>query len=407
MYPTEECELALRTQSYRNRRDDCDVCQIERKNQLEARELTFAGHRRDRCAATARPDRLLFDGEVYGLVGPNGAGKTTTFKVLATLSKPDEGRVLIDGLDATVSIPEVRRNLGFMPDSFGGYDAFKVEEYIDYFGALYGMTRADRRARGAAVLDLTDLAAKKGAPVRALSKGMKQRLCLAKTLLHDPKVLILDEPAAGLDPRARVEIRSLLSELRSMGKTLILSVVPSLDTPVCESQTGTLAAATLPAGVSLLTVSRDLLPAQRRFLEDNGVKTTLSSDFRNGAFGLMPTEPTRAQVQGRRDVQDVWIVGLEQMRQACLRHHECASRVDLVHQIDNRLHFFDVKSIFFRIFSNYISGNKGRYIIPGLTRQSFQFPEVTGIILTHCTFDSSGIAIIPCHRQIPISESFI
>lgn len=174
-------------------------------------------------------------GEVFGLVGPNGAGKTTTFKVLATLARPDAGRVLIEGRDTTVDVPEVRRSLGFMPDSFGGYDSFRVTEYLDYFGALYGMRRRDRLERAEAVLELTELTGKRDDSVRALSKGMKQRLCLAKTLLHDPEVLILDEPASGLDPRARLEMRELLRELRAMGKTLVLSshILPELES-LCD-----------------------------------------------------------------------------------------------------------------------------------------------------------------------------
>jgi ABC-2 type transport system ATP-binding protein len=174
-------------------------------------------------------------GEVYGLLGPNGAGKTTAFRILATLTLPDAGSVRLDGTDAVESPREVRRQLGFMPDLFRGHDTFLVEQYLHYFGALYGLVRRERRRRVEEVLELVELQGKREAPVRGLSRGMQQRLCLARTLLHDPGVLILDEPAGGLDPRARIEIRSLLTELRAMGKTLILSshILPELET-LCD-----------------------------------------------------------------------------------------------------------------------------------------------------------------------------
>src|SRR5204863_258977 len=162
-------------------------------------------------------------GEVFGFIGPNGAGKTTTIKMLATLMLPTEGRVSIGGFDVVTEPHEVRRMIGYMPDSFGVYDDLLVWEYLDYFAALYKLDPGRRKRAISDVLELTDLTVKRGSQVMSLSRGMKQRLCLAKTLLHDPSVLLLDEPASGLDPHARIEIRELIRELCRMGKTVLVS----------------------------------------------------------------------------------------------------------------------------------------------------------------------------------------
>jgi len=160
----------------------------------------------------------LEQGDIFGFIGPNGAGKTTTIKILATLLRPTAGRAVIDGIDV-VRFPEaVRAIIGYMPDFFGVYDDIKVWEYLDFFAAAYKIPRVKRPGIIDDVLELTDLTIKKEAYVEELSRGMKQRLCLAKTLVHDPKVLLLDEPASGLDPRARIEIKELLKELKSMGR---------------------------------------------------------------------------------------------------------------------------------------------------------------------------------------------
>lgn len=163
------------------------------------------------------------EGDIFGFIGPNGAGKTTTIKILATLLKPTQGYALVCGYNVLTQSEDVKRVMGYMPDSFGVYDDMKVWEYLDFFGAAYRIEKARRKQIIDDVLALTDLTHKKDAPVEALSRGMKQRLCLAKTLVHDPKVLLLDEPASGLDPRARIELRELLKELRRMGKTILIS----------------------------------------------------------------------------------------------------------------------------------------------------------------------------------------
>lgn len=162
-------------------------------------------------------------GEVFGFIGPNGAGKTSTIKVLATLQKPSAGRVLIAGHDVTEVPHIVRRKIGYMPDFFGVYDDLTASEYLHFFAAAYQLEPAHRASVVRDVLSLTDLSEKVDAPVDGLSRGMKQRLGLARVLLHDPDLLLLDEPASGLDPRARIEMRELLKELQGMGKTIIVS----------------------------------------------------------------------------------------------------------------------------------------------------------------------------------------
>jgi len=172
----------------------------------------------------------LEPGDIMGFIGPNGAGKTTTIKMIATLLRPTAGTAYVDGLDVLEQRDEVRKRIGYMPDFFGVYEDVKVWEYLDFFAAAYRMPRSIRRQAISDVLELTDLTGKVDSLVESLSRGMKQRLCLAKTLLHDPKLLLLDEPASGLDPRARIEIKELLKELRAMGKTILISshILPEL-----------------------------------------------------------------------------------------------------------------------------------------------------------------------------------
>ena len=163
------------------------------------------------------------EGEVFGFIGPNGAGKTTTIKVLATLLKPFSGTARIGGVDVLGKPRAIRRRIGYMPDFFGVYEDLTVNEYLHFFAAAYRLERARRNSVVGDVLTLTDLTDKRDSPVDALSRGMKQRLGLARVLLHDPDLLLLDEPASGLDPRARIEIRELLKELKNMGKTILVS----------------------------------------------------------------------------------------------------------------------------------------------------------------------------------------
>lgn len=192
--------------------------------------------RYDRTLAVAGVDLEIEEGEIFGLVGPNGAGKTTTLRILATLLEPSAGDAEIAGESVTRNPTAVRRVLGFMPDVFGVYDDMRVWEYLDFFARCYGVPADARRRIIGDLLELVDLADKRDSYVQGLSRGMQQRLCLAHALVHDPKVLLLDEPASGLDPRARVELRELLRELRNLGKTIVISshILPELE-ELCTS----------------------------------------------------------------------------------------------------------------------------------------------------------------------------
>ncbi|HBJ35455.1 MAG TPA: ABC transporter ATP-binding protein [Planctomycetaceae bacterium] len=162
-------------------------------------------------------------GHVFGYIGPNGAGKTTSMRILATLDLPSYGEAFVDGF-SVINDPElVRHRLGYMPDSFGTYRDVNCWEYLDFFARAYGLVGRDRTRRLRWVLDFTGTRGMAEKPIRGLSKGMKQRLCLGRALIHDPSVLILDEPAAGLDPRARIELRRMIGELASRGKTILVS----------------------------------------------------------------------------------------------------------------------------------------------------------------------------------------
>jgi ABC-2 type transport system ATP-binding protein len=163
------------------------------------------------------------EGDIFAFIGPNGAGKTTTIRILATLLEATAGCATIGGEDVFRYPERVRHLIGYMPDEFGVYAGLRIWEYLDFFAAAYRMPKAARLRAVDDVMALTDLAPLREKMVETLSKGMRQRLCLAKTLVHDPKVLILDEPAAGLDPRARIEFRALLKTLAGMGKTILIS----------------------------------------------------------------------------------------------------------------------------------------------------------------------------------------
>ncbi len=168
-------------------------------------------------------DLVVPEGAVYGFIGPNGAGKTTTMRILTGLLRASSGEAFIDGHEVVREPNVVRSLVGWMPDSFGVYDSMKAWEYLDFFAASYGLPAARRTQLIGELLDLVDLGHKRDDYVMGLSRGMKQRLSLARTMAHDPRLLILDEPASGLDPRARIELRELLKELRSLGKTIVIS----------------------------------------------------------------------------------------------------------------------------------------------------------------------------------------
>lgn len=162
-------------------------------------------------------------GEVFGFIGPNGAGKTTSMRILATLEMPDQGEAWVDGFSVIDDPDRVRRRLGWVPDHFDTYPNVNCDEYLDFFARSYGLRGTERRAALRRVMGFTQLDQMANKPIDGLSKGMKQRLCLGRALIHDPQVLILDEPAAGLDPRARIELRDMITELADQGKSLLIS----------------------------------------------------------------------------------------------------------------------------------------------------------------------------------------
>ena len=196
------------------------VQNLKRPTIIEMRGLTKRYRQR---TAVEELDLAVEEGAVFGFVGPNGAGKTTTMRILATLLRPTAGEAWVAGHSVVDERRAVRRAVGYMPDFFGVYGDMKVWEYLDFFAACYEIPAATRRQLVDDLLELVDLTHRREDYVDALSRGMKQRLCLARALAHDPQVLILDEPASGLDPRARIEIRELLRELQAMGKTIFVS----------------------------------------------------------------------------------------------------------------------------------------------------------------------------------------
>lgn len=162
-------------------------------------------------------------GDLFGFVGPNGAGKTTTIRMVCGLMPPTAGSITINGVDALTNPKEIKRQIGYVPDFFGVYDNLKVKEYMDFYGSMYSMNSRDIEKIMDDLLELVNLADKKEVYVDTLSRGMKQRLCVARSLIHNPALLVLDEPNSGLDPRARVEMKELLLNLKSMGKTIVIS----------------------------------------------------------------------------------------------------------------------------------------------------------------------------------------
>jgi ABC-2 type transport system ATP-binding protein len=165
----------------------------------------------------------VYAGEVFGYIGPNGAGKTTSMRILATLDEPTAGDAFVDGFSVVEDPDRVRRRLGFMPDYFGTYQNVNVYEYLDFFARSYGLVGRERLTSIGEVMEFTQLDELAEKPIDGLSKGMKQRLCLGRTMIHDPSVLVLDEPAAGLDPRARIELREMIAKLADAGKAILIS----------------------------------------------------------------------------------------------------------------------------------------------------------------------------------------
>ncbi len=186
-------------------------------------EITDLRHSYRRQQALLGVTFAVNSGSIHGFVGPNGAGKTTTLKILATLLRPQHGQVRVFGMDIVANFKQLRRRIGFMPDHFSMYRQMTVQEYLDFFAAAYGQLAPARTKIIQDVLTLTDMDARRNDFIKGLSRGMQQRVSLARVLVHDPELLLLDEPASGLDPRARIELMEILRELRRMGKTIFIS----------------------------------------------------------------------------------------------------------------------------------------------------------------------------------------
>jgi ABC-2 type transport system ATP-binding protein len=244
--------------------------------------------------ALNRLNLTLQQGDVYGFIGPNGAGKTTTMRILATLLNPSWGEATVCGYSIYTGSKEIRRVIGYMPDFFGVYDDMKVIEYLEFFASAYRIKGAARRKICEEVLELVDLTYKRDALVTSLSRGMTQRLGLARTLLHDPQVLLLDEPASGLDPRARIEMRALLKELRNMGKTILVSshILPEL-ADICNK-----------IGIieqGCLLVNGEVTDVMKQVRTDIVLNITVAARMTDAA-GLLENQPEVESVQDKNGV---------------------------------------------------------------------------------------------------------
>src|SRR5712692_5461122 len=244
----------------------------------------------------------LEPGDVYGFIGPNGAGKTTTMRILATLLNPTWGEATVCGYSIYNGAKDIRRLMGYMPDFFGVYDDMKVIEYLEFFAAAYRIKGLERRRKCEQVLELVDLGYKRDALVTSLSRGMTQRLGLARVLLHEPQVLLLDEPASGLDPRARIEMRGLLKELRNMGKTILVSshILPEL-ADICNK-----------IGIierGKLLFDGDVESAIRQVRQRTVMKVTVANGLNNMAKEQLDGHPEIASVELKAD-EDVLVVTL-------------------------------------------------------------------------------------------------
>jgi ABC-2 type transport system ATP-binding protein len=227
---------------------------------IEIRDLT---RRYGKRTAVNQLSLQVNQGDVYGFVGPNGAGKTSTIRMIVGLMRPDGGDVIVGGHSVQHAPDQVRSMIGYMPDYFGVYPDLKVWEYLDFFGACYGIASQRRPFLINELLELVELQHRREELVDRLSRGMKQRLSLARTLIHDPQVLILDEPASGLDPRARIEIRELLVELAMMGKTVFFSTHILADVAEICTRIGILEAGRLVASGGLEELHLSIMPQRR------------------------------------------------------------------------------------------------------------------------------------------------
>lgn len=233
------------------------------------------------------------EGAIYGFVGPNGAGKTTTMRILTTLLRPTTGEAWVAGHSVLEEPREVRRVIGYMPDFFGVYEDMRTWEYLDFFAACYEIPERERPDLIKDLLELVDLSHRREDMVDTLSRGMKQRLCLARTLAHDPKVLILDEPASGLDPRARIEIRELLVELARMGKTIFFSSHILADVAEICTHLGIIEAGKMVAQGRMEDMRRQLIPHREIII-------TITTEE-----GIAQAKVVLAEIEGIASVEDL------------------------------------------------------------------------------------------------------
>jgi len=246
------------------------------------------------------------EGAIFGFIGPNGAGKTTTIKILTTLLQPSSGTIIVDGHDVTRDKLHIRRNIGYVPDFFGLYDEMSVWEYLDFFAGCYAIPKADRKTLLSDLLTLVDLVHRQNDFVESLSRGMKQRLGLARALLHDPKVLVLDEPASGLDPRARVEFRALLKELQRMGKTIFFSSHILADVDELCTEVGIIEAGRIVA-------NGDLRALRARMQTHRAIYITLVGDHLDAARMTLSAIPEVTDLTYHQNKEADWELELKFM----------------------------------------------------------------------------------------------
>jgi ABC-2 type transport system ATP-binding protein len=317
---------------------------------IETRNLT---KRYGKLMAVNELSLQVEQGAIYGFVGPNGAGKTTTMRMLTTLLRPTSGEASVAGHSVARDPRGVRRAIGYMPDFFGVYDDMKVWEYLDFFAACYNIPEAARGGLITDLLELVDLSHRRDDQVDTLSRGMKQRLCLARTLAHDPQVLILDEPASGLDPRARIEIRELLVELSRMGKTIFFSTHILADVAEICTQVGIVEAGRLVAQGSLEEMQRRVLPHRRLkiTLLGQAEEARLAVFGREGVLEVRVPEAPGGNGNGAHPVVEVDFTGSDEAVSALLK--------DLVAHGLPVLHFtesmHDVEDVFMQVTKGIVS----------------------------------------------------
>ncbi|MBN1147337.1 MAG: ABC transporter ATP-binding protein [Anaerolineales bacterium] len=307
---------------------------------IEIKQLTkYYGKR----AAVEGLSLVVESGDIYGFVGPNGAGKTSTIRMIAGLLQPDNGEIFVGGHSVRQACEQVKRLIGYMPDFFGVYPDLRTWEYLEFFAACYQIPETEHPGLIDGLLELVELRHRKDDMVDRLSRGMKQRLSLARTLIHDPQVLLLDEPAAGLDPRARVEIRELLVELSRMGKTIFFSTHILADVAEICSRVGIIEAGKLIASAPLEDLQLQIVPSRQIEIELLDGQEA-AQDLLMTLDGVVEISPRPAQKPAEHPLLVVEFSGDDQALSQMLAH--------LVHNGIPVLHFSednrDLEEVFLR-----------------------------------------------------------